>query len=205
VKEDLWALVSDPEKIPALQMNLERREDYDFDEYIQVFDPKVASIFLLRCVEDPDALIEPLKTMQILVEGFGADVNARAQADGRTPIAAVFNKAELGCYLLRKGADVFSKDNAGSSALDMCVEYGEDWLIPAFEAYGGEAKLVERYCKELKAGKVENSSEVARCMQEYVCALILGGHATKAAEFIDKRYASITTEMATEMLHKLTG
>ena len=109
--------------------------------------------------------------------------------------------------LLAVGADVFIKDNEGASALDMCAEYREDWLLPAFEVYGAENKLINRYLKELKDGgeDIPGETYAADCLYEYVCALIMSGYATKAASFINKNYAAIKPEKATAILKKIAG
>lgn len=52
--------------------------------------------------------------------------------DGRTPLAVLFNNAELGRYLISQGADVFLRDSdkpGGQSVLQICAEYGETWIL----------------------------------------------------------------------------
>lgn len=114
-----------------------------------------------------------------------ADVDVQ-DTDGRTALFCLFNVPELGRYLISKGADVFTRDDTGQNVLEVCMEYGESWIVDEFQELGLELAVLNRPYQLL----------------EYVKALICGGFAARAKVFIDRGYVSIHPETACELVKK---
>jgi ankyrin repeat protein len=75
-----------------------------------------------------------------------ADVNARAKADGRTPLmlAAAFGDPAITSALLDAGADPNLADIAGLTPLHVAV-YGERWeVLDALVRHGANPNAVDR-------------------------------------------------------------
>jgi hypothetical protein len=149
-----------------------------------------ATALLLKCCNtDPEEIKEPLETIVLLVDLLGADVNAR-DADGMTPLHSLFSQPLLGRFILSRGGDVLAKNADGDSVLDLCAEYGYDWILPAFEARGEEEKLLE------------NPSRA----KDYAISLITKwGMGGKVAEMLADDLVVITADEALEMLDTLQG
>jgi len=151
------------------------------------FSPEEATILLLRCVDDPDSLIQPLETVRVLVEHLHADVNAK-DAFGRTVMMSLFTNEEIGRYILQMGGDVLICDSEGASALSMSMDYGIDWMLEAFI----DCKHEERLLEEGDAVRIHH----------YVTCLIMGGHAAKARHWLSRcppPLCVITPEEATDL------
>jgi hypothetical protein len=149
-----------------------------------------ATTLLLRCVDDPDALAEPLETIRLLIDRFHANINA-VTVDGRNSIHAVFANSLLGKFLISRGADVLMSDYIdGSCALSLSFEYQIEYLYNFFVSSGGEADL-------LSSGDENNQERKLR----YIKCLLIAGYATKLNSWIfDSGIVTITTDMATELL-----
>jgi ankyrin repeat protein len=117
-----------------------------------------------------------------------ADVNIR-DIDGRTALGILFNNSLLGRYLLSRGADVFIKDDKGQNALEICLEYGETWLLEEFQKLGGEMSIL-------------NDSKK---MFDYVKILMITGLSSRAVNFIDKGYIFIDPSTASSLMKQAQG
>ena len=150
---------------------------------------------MLKCADDPDSLEDGLNTFKFLVEIMHADVNITNAHDGRSALCSLFNVQDIGTYLIQKGADIFMKDNYGTSVLDLCVEYNEIWIMEAFEAsLDGKSCLINDFSN----------------LTDYLSALILCGYASRAVEFMDvyggdQSIMYIGKEKATELMRRLDG
>jgi hypothetical protein len=144
--------------------------------------PQMATDLLLKCVEDPDALKEPLETLMILVDKLSADVDATDAAnEGRPVLAAVFNLPLMGRLLLTRGADPLKcDDNGRDSALMLCLEYECEWIQQAMQSCG--------------------FMEVDKHLKEYCRQLIITGHGTQALTYVDKVHSEFSAEEATQLL-----
>jgi hypothetical protein len=171
---------------------------YSQADIAERFDSYTGTTLLLKCVDNPDNLKDPLLTLKFLVEKMGADVNA-TDSDGRSALGAVFNMSILGTYLLSKGADMFAKDKDGFSALQLCVEYGEHWIIDSFESLGGESALITKAKEQLNADGTSRDED----LREYVESLIYAGYATKASNIIESGIVYIDPSSATNLFQKV--
>ena len=113
-----------------------------------------ATHVLLRCMAiGPDALIDPLETLVLLVDILGADVNA-CDEQGSTPLHVFFARDMLSRFLILRGADILKKDSRGDSVLSLCMEYGYDQVVvSAYSASGGEAALFSPLMVNIEARK----------------------------------------------------
>jgi len=151
--------------------------------------PERASELLLKCVESPDELAEPLETLMLLVDDLKADINS-VDANGSTPLHSLFNRPLLGRFLVSRGADVLAKDANGESALALCIEYGYDYIVPSFVASGGEAVMFEDKAKAL----------------DYAITLVTaGGYGSKVAEMVNDGLVHISSDLALELLDQCRG
>ncbi len=153
-------------------------------------DKKEASSLLLKCVDDIDALQQPLETITILLDDLGADVNA-ADKTGRTSLAAQFNNSMIGQLLMSRGANPMAEDEAGSCALSITFEYGIEWMFDLWISMGSEDKLLKSKDKLL--------------INKYVACLILGGYGVRAGKLIQSKDASINADEATQLFAMCQG
>lgn len=77
-------------------------------------------------------------------------------------------------------------DENGDSVLKLCFEYEYEWILPAFEKGGGEAKLFA-------------SADDDRKLQ-YAVTLLMAGYGTKVQEMIDDEVVVFTEEKAMEIM-----
>ena len=146
--------------------------------------PEEATVLLLECIENIEQVNEPLEKMMMLVDNLGANVNASRSETKNSPLHSLFNHPVLGRFILSRGADILAKDNNGDCPLSLCLEYGYDWIVPAFVANDGESKLKE------------NSEKV----KEYAILLMVGGYASRVSDLIDEEIVKITAEEALALL-----
>jgi len=145
-----------------------------------------ASELLLKCASNPEDVVAPIDTLVKLINIYHADVNA-VDESGSTPLHFLFNKSHLGNFLVSRGANILAKDKFGDSPLSLCIEYGYDWLLPAFEATDGASKFDKN---ELK---------------EFAILLIHGGYGSRVRDLIDCGYVTITVEEALELMNRFHG
>ena len=148
-----------------------------------------ATKLLLECIDNIEQVNEPLEKMMMLVDTLGADVNACNDDTKSTPLHALFNHPVLGRFILSRGADILAKDSNGDSPLSLCLEYGYDWIVPAFVANEGESRL-KVYPEKAK---------------EYAILLLVGGYASRVSDLLDEGVINISGEEALALLESNQG
>jgi hypothetical protein len=148
-----------------------------------------ATDMLLQCVENVDSISEPLELFMLLVDNLGADPNAR-DGLGNSPLHSLFSKPILGRFLITRGGDILAKDSAGDSVLQLCLEYGYDWIVPAVASAGREHAILE---------------DPQRAHEYALCLLSLGGYGIKVKEFIEDGLVTISAEEALDIMDKVQG
>lgn len=140
---------------------------------------------LLHACEDPDSLEAPLETLKILLQ-LGAQVN-NVDGDGRSPLMALCDNAELGGLLVENGADVLQDDSDGYNPLQTTFESGIEWLLEKFMVCGREDVLL-------------NSSSESD-IRKYASILLFGGYGAKVKTILDGRAEPLFNQAeATELL-----
>jgi hypothetical protein len=152
-------------------------------------DADEATKLLLECIDNIEQVNEPLEKMMMLVDKLGADVNACNDDTKSTPLHALFNHPVLGRFILSRGADILAKDSNGDSPLSLCLEYGYDWIVPAFVANEGESRL-----------KVDPEKA-----KEYAILLLVGGYASRVNDLLDEGVIFISGEEALALLESNQG
>lgn len=166
-------------------MNMESRVAFAILEEKKLeITPEEATVLLLECIENIEQVNEPLEKMMMLVDKLGADVNASHSETKNTPLHSLFNHPVLGRFILSRGADILAKDNNGDCPLSLCLEYGYDWIVPAFVANDGESKL---------KGNTEK-------VKEYIILLLVGGYASRVSDLLNEEIVQITSEEALALL-----
>jgi len=146
--------------------------------------PEEATKLLLECIDNIEQVNEPLEKMMMLVDKLGANVNACNEDTKSTPLHSLFNHPVLGRFILSRGADILAKDSNGDSPLSLCLEYGYDWIVPAFVANEGESRL--------KANQEKT--------KEYAILLLVGGYASRVNDLLEEGIISISGEEALALL-----
>lgn len=146
--------------------------------------PEEATKLLLECIDNIEQVNEPLEKMMMLVDKLGADVNACHEDTKSTPLHSLFNHPVLGRFILSRGADILAKDSNGDSPLSLCLEYGYDWIVPAFVANEGESRLKDNQEKT----------------KEYAILLLVGGYASRVNDLLEEGIITITGEEALALL-----
>jgi hypothetical protein len=143
-----------------------------------------ATSILLRCIEDPQVLQEPLETITLLVIQFNADVNT-VDSQFKTPIMSLFTNPLLGRFIILNGGDILSYDDQGSCALSLTFEYGIEWMLEIFESSGLKDSLLK-------------SGDIIR-IRRYVYCLIFGGYASRVNDILSLNLIEISSNDATEL------
>lgn len=152
-------------------------------------DSSQATDILLRCVEEIDTVSEPLELLMLLVDYLGADPNVRDTL-GNCPLHYLFSKPMLGRFIVSRGGDILAHDSSGDSVLQLCLDYGYDWIVPAVLSTGREAAILE---------------DPVRAKEYSLCLLSLGGYGVKVKEFIDEGLVKISSDEALDILDKCKG
>lgn len=192
IADDTSVVLSDAEEWDIEQLALfgDSRKLRRLIENKQAFvSPTEATRLLLKCIQSMDSVKEPLELMMLLVDTLGADVNARDE-EGIAPLHSLFNEPVLGRYIVSRGGDIMSTDPNGDTVLQLCLEYGYDWILPAFEATGREKILLE---------DEEQANKYAEILLAY------GGCGIKVKELIEEGYVSISADTALDILDKCRG
>lgn len=143
-----------------------------------------ATSILLRCIEDPQVLQEPLETITLLVIEFNADVNT-VDSQFKTPIMSLFTNPILGRFIMLNGGDILSYDDQGSCALSLTFEYGIEWMLELFESSGLKDLLLK-------------SGDIIR-IRRYIYCLIFGGYASRVNDILSLNLIEISSNDATEL------
>jgi hypothetical protein len=148
-----------------------------------------ATELLLQCVENIETINEPLELFMLLVDSLGADTNAR-DALGNCPLHTLFNKPILGRFLITRGADILARDCNGDSVLQLCLEYGYEWIVPAISSTGRENAILE---------------DPVRAKDYALSLLTFGGYGVKVRELIEDAGVVITADEALDIMDKVQG
>jgi hypothetical protein len=132
--------------------------------------------------------------VKLLVDGLNANINGMELLSGRRPLHYTIdlNHAEIGSYLIARGADVFAQDNTGSCPLVMSLNNHLTWLLQAYEESGMQSKLLTSN---------NNSTQIA----DFTSYLVLAGYSKHVSSLLKAGLITITSEEATALLTSCHG
>jgi len=134
--------------------------------------------------------------VKLLVDGLNANVNGMELLSGRRPLHYTIdlNHAEIGSYLIARGADVFAQDNTGSCPLVMSLNNHLTWLLQAYEDSGMQSKLL-----------TSNNNNSTQMIADYTTYLVLAGYSKHVSSLLKAGLITITSEEATALLTSCHG
>lgn len=198
------------------------KSGYPWGELAKVLTTAQATELLLQVCDNTDSLAEDLETFVLLIDVFGADVNAHS-VDGQTPLSLVFMNSIIGKHLLSRDADIFALDvsaeepndengnDYSSCPLAMCLEYGYDWLVESY-LFCGEDKLFSKTVPKDSLSIDTSDHTQWRNRKTYVTLLLTYGWANQVNRIIQtyggewtgslNRLLQVTVAEAQELLLK---
>jgi len=157
---------------------------------------------LLDANEATDLMIQLFSTrseninfdvIKLLVDGLNANINGVELLSGRRPLhyAVDLNHAEVGSFLITRGADVFIQDNTGASPLVMSLNNQLTWLLQAYEDSGMQSKMLTS----------DNTTQIS----EYTTSLVQAGYSKYVSSLLKSGQITITPKDATLLLNSCHG